>query len=241
MAEEGHIIKPDEPYRALFKELAKATPACALCHLGPEMDSIIKCLMTEDNVTQLSSVMKALVDHHHHPWPLPPHLRPPLEEVLRVAKAPFQQVAEEEDIMEPNAGDVDDAVFPFLPILRARGVYEADIRRKKIRSCKKISPRHFALIPGIFTVLCKHGVCTSSIRSGSIIRSSRSGTTSSTSSSGNRSSSRSSRSGTTSTNHHSNYAQFHDYDIYPCQQINITSGPRLSASAGDFLWAATND
>ncbi|KAG5273055.1 hypothetical protein AALO_G00147110 [Alosa alosa] len=46
MAEEGHIIKPDEPYRALFKELAKATPACALCHLGPEMDSIIKCLMT---------------------------------------------------------------------------------------------------------------------------------------------------------------------------------------------------
>ncbi|KAG5283829.1 hypothetical protein AALO_G00046600 [Alosa alosa] len=158
--------------------------------------------------------------------------------------------------MEPNAGDVDDAVFPFLPILRARSVYEADIRRKKIRSCKRISPRHFALIPGIFTVLCKHGVCTSirsdstsssistsSIRSGSIIRSSRSGTTSSTSSSGNRSSSRSSRSGTTntsrstsSTNHHSNYAQFHDYDIYPCQQINITSGPRLSASAGDFLW-----
>ncbi|KAG5283830.1 hypothetical protein AALO_G00046610 [Alosa alosa] len=62
MAEEGHIIKPDEPYRALFKELAKATPACALCHLGPEMDSIIKCLMTEDNVTQMSSVMKALAE-----------------------------------------------------------------------------------------------------------------------------------------------------------------------------------
>ncbi|XP_076157104.1 uncharacterized protein LOC143140170 [Alosa pseudoharengus] len=165
MAEEGHSIKPDEPYRALFKELAKATPACALFHLGPEMEGIIKCLMTEDNVTQLSSVMKALAEQCPLWWTIittlghfPPHLRPLLEEVWRVAKAPFQQVAEE-DIMEPNAGDVDDAVFPFLPILRARGVYEADIRRKKERSCKKISPRHFALIPGIFTVLCKHGVC----------------------------------------------------------------------------------
>ncbi|KAH3830788.1 hypothetical protein DPMN_104041 [Dreissena polymorpha] len=48
--------------------------------------------------------------------------------------------------------------FPSLPCLRKRGVYSAD-KEKSTSGCQKNGGRHHALLPGIFTTFCPHGIC----------------------------------------------------------------------------------
>lgn len=74
-----------------------------------------------------------------------------------VAKAPF--IAEEGEVCgeEEVTIDVAGECFPTLPVVRARGFYRADQNRREGKTCRKHAPRHYALIPGLFTVLCPHG------------------------------------------------------------------------------------
>jgi hypothetical protein len=49
-------------------------------------------------------------------------------------------------------------VFPQLPRLRQRGVYEMDKQRDEA-VCEKVISRRSTLSPGVFTILCEHGIC----------------------------------------------------------------------------------
>ena len=52
----------------------------------------------------------------------------------------------------------DDVTFfiPALPKVSPRGTYAAD-RKKRDEGCRKQSPGHPTLLPGIFEIFCQHG------------------------------------------------------------------------------------
>ncbi|KAJ8349083.1 hypothetical protein SKAU_G00276720 [Synaphobranchus kaupii] len=158
---EGCTTRADAAYQPLLREISKASPACALVHPCVEMDNIVECLVSAENVTHQSDKMLSLSTQFPLMWKLvktlghfPQPLQPLLMELLRVAKAAFdvpEQVEGDGEMREDSS-----FFFPMLPVRRDRGRYEMDQKAEQ-SSCKKYAPRHHALIPGLFTMFCSHG------------------------------------------------------------------------------------
>ncbi|MGH0164535.1 UNVERIFIED_CONTAM: hypothetical protein FKN15_047530 [Acipenser sinensis] len=129
---EGCTAIPPAIYKSFIIEIIKPSAVCGILHPSPELDELQNRL-----------------EHT------------PSEEMVQVAKAPFQ-TAPPKSGQTLNEDSSDLSFFPLLPLIRDRGNYKADGERKLEEStqfCRKPTVRHPALIPGIFTLFCVHGVC----------------------------------------------------------------------------------
>ena len=59
----------------------------------------------------------------------------------------------------PNPSQTDLEYFPNHPLIRGPAKYAANKSKKDDSGCRKWGKRHATLSPGLFTIVCKHGIC----------------------------------------------------------------------------------
>lgn len=70
LCREGQTEEPEGAFKALFIELSKATPACGLFHVSPQMEEIVLGLLTEEHFSESSALMKSLSEQCPLLWAL---------------------------------------------------------------------------------------------------------------------------------------------------------------------------
>ena len=159
-----HYKCPPE-WNDLISALASSSPVCALIKPTDEVFTLLKKLKEED-ITRDPKLMstlqlevpvlfKLLSSIHAYPKHV---LGPIVDRLVEAAEAPFVDglinvaIQALESTCDESLG-----YFPSLPVVRRRKIYGADSIKGKI--CTKKSYGHPVLLPGIFTMYCKHGKC----------------------------------------------------------------------------------
>ncbi|XP_041950489.1 uncharacterized protein LOC121711194 [Alosa sapidissima] len=155
------------PCRRIVQEVAKNSPACALLHPSERVEAMVQDLeaMGYTGVEGHPQLLKTLAEEC------------PLFFQMVGAEGAFPEVAvpifralhqkARGALMKPaldtplTTMERDGDFFPCLPLVRDRGLFDADGEREqgRLTDCRKVGSRHPSLIPGIFTLFCKHGVC----------------------------------------------------------------------------------
>lgn len=85
-------------------------------------------------------------------------MTPLLRVMAKKAKAPFEEM---NAFAREHTECLDDedslSFFPSLPRIRKRRYYSADVEAKDTH-CTKLYRGHPSLMPGLFTLLCPHGM-----------------------------------------------------------------------------------
>ena len=180
-----HLIPDDELetvtcpllWKKFVQCLAASSPVCALVH--PCEDHVQKLLLSiahkkkeiinleaaslhclQQQFPILFELIHSLKSSTHDQHALQNILSAVLLEMLARAKAPFETPADGQSAEDPttSTSTMDEiAFFPQLPSVRTRGTYAADQNRAK-NVCTKLCIGHPTLLPGIFTLFCKHGM-----------------------------------------------------------------------------------
>lgn len=151
-------------YQSLLQMISSSSPACAMLPHSAENDQAIKKLLEinddigfhPDLLLHIQQNLPLLYEIVKDIGPLESNIQKIISAVSKKSKATYDS-SEYRDIESfPQKNDIS-AFFPLLQTLRDRGLYKADKLRKEADFCKKDSTRHPTLLPGIFTVFCKHG------------------------------------------------------------------------------------
>ena len=144
--------------------LATSSPVCALIHPSDTLLKTLRGLESGQNVHSIENLqylqqqVPVLFDLIHRIKSFPSFLSPVLKEMADKAELPFQAILESSSNL-PLAHDTQDiAFFPHLPLLRPRGAYLSD-KAAQSKICTKHRVGHPTLLPGLFTLFCKHGIC----------------------------------------------------------------------------------
>lgn len=168
----SYIYKCPREWATLMKSLASTSPTCTLLHPSNSVASLV-CSMREIDVTKDVVLMQRLQQEipvifrlvrslAYYPLKT---LSPLSKDLWTKANAPFCTVdcldkPEDATVVNCESGVSSDlSYFPGLPKVRSQGVYIGDKKLSDI-ICTKRSSRHPALLPGIFTLFCEHGMCT---------------------------------------------------------------------------------
>ncbi|CAB4029387.1 Hypothetical predicted protein [Paramuricea clavata] len=98
---------------------------------------------------------------------IPPSIRPVVKELTCKAVSPFEyengQQRLPHNLPPPQENNASNGYLPCLPELVQRGNYVLDSKKTKQGDCAKLArakhKKHGTLIPGIFCLLCPHGIC----------------------------------------------------------------------------------
>ena len=139
--------------------LASSSPVCALNHPSETLFQALLSLESGQHVSSISSLqylqreVPVLFDLLRRIKSFPSFLPSIIKELVSKAETPFQASC----CSIPAAyGTEDVAFFPSPPVVHSRGTYLADkVTRAKI--CTKHSIGNPTLLPGLFTLFCKHG------------------------------------------------------------------------------------
>ena len=88
------------------------------------------------------------------------HISSLLKDLLASIESPFKMPLPQQDWYGPsaNAADMKLTYFPNHPPCRGKTNYAANKNKENQAGCRKESLKHDALSPGIFTMVCPHGV-----------------------------------------------------------------------------------
>ena len=151
----------------LLKALATSSPVCALVQPSEATITLLRkmceCNITKDvaameNLQKAVPVLFSLLRCSKHNFPQEV-LTPILQELMKKALIPFSDDHDEHWTTPPNDTAPDNlSYFPKLPRIRQRGFYHADTSSKTTTIvCTKKRIGHPSLLPGCFTLFCKHG------------------------------------------------------------------------------------
>ena len=157
----ARIQCPSE-YRELLSSLVSSSPVCGLV-LPSETNFRLLQKLKEDDLTKDANMMLALQNKIpvlmklYQALPSFPHnlLDPIIDQIIIKAKAPFIPVQQNHS-SAPKQPEESIRFFPSLPSIRKRKLYSAD-KSSKGSICTKKSCGHSSLLPGVFTLFCKHG------------------------------------------------------------------------------------
>lgn len=167
---EGCAAIPPAIYKSFIIEIIKPSAVCGILHPSPELDELQnrlehtpseEVLFHPELMRLLSMQCPVFCKLVASIGCFPLYLLSIFQKMVQVAKAPFQ-TAPPKSGQTLNEDSSDLSFFPLLPLIRDRGNYKADGERKLEEStqfCRKPTVRHPALIPGIFTLFCVHGMC----------------------------------------------------------------------------------
>ncbi|XP_062381987.1 uncharacterized protein LOC134069870 isoform X2 [Sardina pilchardus] len=165
----GHTSHPPEPFCPLLQEVVKATPACALLHPGSEVERLVREISStpSEEIPHHTDLMRTLAHHCPLLWDLvaacghfPEEVKPLLKRMAQVAWLAYDVPPLGECASVPQQDEL--SFFPHLPTRRPRGAFLMDRQRREDSQeagCHKSAGHHAALIPGLFTMFCSHGVC----------------------------------------------------------------------------------
>ena len=81
-----------------------------------------------------------------------------LKDLLSSVNGPFNGAVPSDNMYrEPSEIDEAHEVFPNNPMIRGAGTYDADPALET--GCRKDGRTHHSLTPGLFLILCAHGIC----------------------------------------------------------------------------------
>ena len=151
----------------LIKSLASTSPVCSLLHPSESVDSLVHSMMEKDVTTdavlmhklqeEVPVIFQLIRSLGYYPKDV---LVPLVENLWKKANSPFvSDIDDDHDSSSTLACGVNNDLcyFPALTKVRSRGLYVAD-KKSNDTICTKRTSKHPALLPGIFTLFCQHGV-----------------------------------------------------------------------------------
>ena len=158
------VYKCPSEWAQFIKSLASTSPTCALLHPSETVASLVHSMIEKD-ITKDASLMLTLQEEipvlfqlirslGYYPLNI---LAPLIEELWKKSNAPFMSQVSDDVNVTNNSIDSDLYYFPALPKVRSRDLYVAD-KKSNDSFCTKRSSKHRALLPGIFTLFCQHGM-----------------------------------------------------------------------------------
>lgn len=164
------LYKCPPKWSPLLSGLASAFPVCGFLHLDDDLLAVIRRIAISSTSVDLADleilkrkfpVMYDLLMTMDD-LAVPACLRPVLLKMERIAKQPFTKFVSWNScaLAKEDSQQMPFSYWPALPLLRRRGEYQADTKQSKTRRqerCTKLSSGHAFLLPGIFTLFCKHG------------------------------------------------------------------------------------
>jgi hypothetical protein len=159
-------VAPDEVQQFLLC-LCSASPVCSYIHFNASVKKLIADIVAGVNVKEVPTAWNALYEeipvlYNMLSSPSVTRVPPPvvdlLAELWRKSECTYNTtLPNRDDSMSVCEDDL--ANYPNLPKIRHRGCYTADISKttKDSASCNKKYNGHPTLLPGIFTIYCKHG------------------------------------------------------------------------------------
>lgn len=154
---------------SLFTDLSTTSPVCALVPPTPEVNSLIDELCTNGlEVRKFPKQWQFLQDHvpilHDlickfgpQSTSLPSEFRPLVLDMVHKAQLPFLYTPQHPNVPFSGQSKNLHSYFPHLPVLWDRRKYKSD-KHNDISSCTKLYRGHPSLLPGIFTIICPHGM-----------------------------------------------------------------------------------
>lgn len=153
--------------RNLLLTLASESPMCAAVHF-PDLHLLLKLLshnqeeeISPNLLCDLQFNIPFLYELFSTLQVVPNNLLLLLEEMTQRVRAPFNRTIAA--TVMPSSNQMSSrACYPALKQVRSRGVYLID-KKKATPICSKKATHHPALLPGIFTAYCPHGlynICT---------------------------------------------------------------------------------
>lgn len=152
----------DASYCWLVKEISRSSPVCALI----PVDAVepVTCLLNQENVSSIPPAMlKQLSDTSPFVYRIVSEgaleiswVREVLEACLHVLQPLVNSLPHE---FTDGVESLPYSYLPNLPAIRVRGLYTSD-KQKGERVCNKYFQHHKALLPGVFTIHCQHGMYT---------------------------------------------------------------------------------
>lgn len=153
-------------YRKYFLSLASPSPVCSYVHATKEVQNVLTEIFKEVEVRQNPN----LIDQIHRYIPIifdiievesiSNSLKLLLKEMWNIAIDPFIDSLEDTETQEEITTE-EMSLFPSLPKIRNRGLFEQDKMNMKnskdTQDCSKTYRGHPSLLPGIFTIFCPHG------------------------------------------------------------------------------------
>ncbi|XP_065056806.1 uncharacterized protein LOC135685015 [Rhopilema esculentum] len=165
------LYKCPRIWSQLISSLASPSPVCGLLHPDESLLDLLNHIITTTEPIDIGQlvvfkekcpVLFNLFMSCENNKP-PDMLKPVLIKMMEKAVKPFQTRVEWEslNISQDSSAKTPYSYWPALPQLRRRGVYETDKRKSKTRGeqCTKLALGHSFLLPGIFTLFCKHEIC----------------------------------------------------------------------------------
>lgn len=144
--------------------LASSSPVCSFIHPSDKLFQTLlnleagQCMSSLDNLLYLQHEVPVLFELLHRSKTYPKFLPSVIKKMVERADAPFQ-VTCGVSCSNPMMYDTEDmAFFPSLPKTQCRGTYVAD-KATQAKICTKRRTGHPTLLPGLFTLFCKHGMC----------------------------------------------------------------------------------
>lgn len=161
--ENGKIKSPLE-WSEFIRCLCSTSPVCAMIHPSKKLIDFLRKEVTE-KILQSPSAMQFLQEEFPVLFNLLKMIKcvpesllsPVICALLEKALAPFTTQDENDDSTDTSAIQEDQhelSYFPQLSVIRCRANYSVD---KQPKGCTKLSSKHPTLLPGIFTVFCRHG------------------------------------------------------------------------------------
>ena len=147
-----------------FRCLSRASPVCSYVFPSEEVYTMVDKLFTEGikhdiaftkKLSEKAPIIHQLLIAFQVESRLPLAFKQLLGKLIAKSKTPFIRSSSNEQNIE---GDHEYLMgfFPRLPVIRKRGVYQAD-KMKEETICTKKYASHKKLTAGIFTVYCIHG------------------------------------------------------------------------------------
>lgn len=155
----GMTTRCPTEWRDFVSALASSSSVCALLHPSEKLFSFLLGLKSGSYVRSMEECQ-----YLQHEVPVlktfPGYLVPVINEMVKKAKAPFQLCTTEYNtdavMCSSSNAESDMAFFPSLPVIRSRGTYAMD-KSLQTKICTKHRTGHPTLLPGVFTLYCKHG------------------------------------------------------------------------------------
>ena len=164
------LYKCPPKWSPLLSSLVSASPVCGFLHLDDDLIAVVRRIAISSTRADLADleilkrkfpVMYDLLMTMDD-LTLPKCLRPVLVKMENIAKQPFTKFVSWDScaLTKQDAAQMAFSYWPALPLLRRRGEYQADSKQSQAyrqERCSKSSSGHAFLLPGIFTLFCKHG------------------------------------------------------------------------------------
>lgn len=157
----NRFVNAPKEMKKLFSCIASSSPVCSYLFPSNEcLDLMSKlfdrnCAMDahlmKDLQEKLPIFFKALTSLLCKCFP--EEFRVMLSTLTRISQEPYHGAKE---VQKEKDDKLTYGFFPNLPIFRGRGSFKADLLNEK-NFCTKKKAKHHKLVPGIFTVYCRHG------------------------------------------------------------------------------------